>query len=524
MIFFSYQDAATSGLNNEFFARACQEWRKRLSEGEFTPENQHRLKLEAEKDKSKLDPWKLKHFEPIWEEKRELFMIQCGLHSLNSEQKFSSSLTSLSKLRSSSESNLDRNLTDFPSDVTDDSLIKTKTEKLDLSIPRNSFDKSHSTSVSDHDIPKFDFTDRILDAAEDDENEEKVHVDHAVEDNDEDEVHDDEDDSEDDGDENDNDIEDLSDEDSNDEIEDNEDSDGEISDDNNDDNNTNKYGNKSHRNYNTRIGDENDVDDYDTSNYHDDFDGNYYHETDDYENYEDENDHDENDEEADDDNDHDDEEDGEDDDQYDDNVDDDDNNTEEDDCHEKTDSNKKDFVSTSRVNKRSHDNDDTSTVNKQLKARISVVHFDEEAQHCKAIMINNCKTSRHNKRPFFKLPFIEKIADGPDNRKKMKISVEEKEESKKENTDKTCSSPSNQSKYSCNTAIEEFSLKTAETFTFDNQNQLDLEYQDSDVDPKDSINSKLKFGTKDKFISNDIEMDIDTEKEVVSLFITNLFY
>lgn len=55
-----------SGLNNEFFARACLEWQDRLAEGEFTPENQQKLKLEADKERSKLDPWKLKHFEPIW--------------------------------------------------------------------------------------------------------------------------------------------------------------------------------------------------------------------------------------------------------------------------------------------------------------------------------------------------------------------------------------------------------------------------------------------------------------------------
>lgn len=55
-----------SSLNNEFFARACLEWRERLSEGEFTPENQMKLRAEAEREKNKLDPWKLKHFEPIW--------------------------------------------------------------------------------------------------------------------------------------------------------------------------------------------------------------------------------------------------------------------------------------------------------------------------------------------------------------------------------------------------------------------------------------------------------------------------
>lgn len=61
---------SASGLNNEFFARACLEWRERLAEGEFTPENQQKLKAEAEKEKSKLDPWKLKHFEPIWGENK----------------------------------------------------------------------------------------------------------------------------------------------------------------------------------------------------------------------------------------------------------------------------------------------------------------------------------------------------------------------------------------------------------------------------------------------------------------------
>ncbi|KAF6214597.1 hypothetical protein GE061_009340 [Apolygus lucorum] len=59
---------SSSGLNNEFFARACLDWRERLSEGEFTPENQAKLKAEQEKEKSKLDPWKLKHFEPMWGE------------------------------------------------------------------------------------------------------------------------------------------------------------------------------------------------------------------------------------------------------------------------------------------------------------------------------------------------------------------------------------------------------------------------------------------------------------------------
>ncbi|KAG7207866.1 hypothetical protein KM043_009464 [Ampulex compressa] len=98
------QDAATSGLNNEFFARACLEWRKRLAEGEFTPENQQRLKMEAERDKNKLDPWKVKHFEPIWGEKREP-KLRSGLHCIAESR--SSGAVTRSSLRLRLESSID---------------------------------------------------------------------------------------------------------------------------------------------------------------------------------------------------------------------------------------------------------------------------------------------------------------------------------------------------------------------------------------------------------------------------------
>lgn len=57
---------SSTAFNNEFFNKACEEWRERLSEGEFTPENQLRLKQDEEKEQTKLDPWKAKHFEPVW--------------------------------------------------------------------------------------------------------------------------------------------------------------------------------------------------------------------------------------------------------------------------------------------------------------------------------------------------------------------------------------------------------------------------------------------------------------------------
>lgn len=73
-------EISNSGLNNEFFARACLEWQDRLAEGEFTPENQQKLKLEADKERSKVDPWKLKHFEPIWGD-RSFDLLTGNVHS-----------------------------------------------------------------------------------------------------------------------------------------------------------------------------------------------------------------------------------------------------------------------------------------------------------------------------------------------------------------------------------------------------------------------------------------------------------
>lgn len=106
------QDAATSGLNNEFFARACLEWRKRLAEGEFTPENQQRLKMEAEKDKNKLDPWKLKHFEPIWGDKKEPKQKQQqqqrynnNVHCINQEPRITGGAVTRSSFRLGLETN-----------------------------------------------------------------------------------------------------------------------------------------------------------------------------------------------------------------------------------------------------------------------------------------------------------------------------------------------------------------------------------------------------------------------------------
>jgi hypothetical protein len=60
-----------SSLHNEFFTKACQEWKERLLRGDFTPDTLQRAKADTERDKLKLDPWKAKHFEPVWGVKKD---------------------------------------------------------------------------------------------------------------------------------------------------------------------------------------------------------------------------------------------------------------------------------------------------------------------------------------------------------------------------------------------------------------------------------------------------------------------
>eukprot|EP00095_Tigriopus_kingsejongensis_P002449 maker-scaffold380_size190731-snap-gene-0.45 protein:Tk02449 transcript:maker-scaffold380_size190731-snap-gene-0.45-mRNA-1 annotation:"conserved hypothetical protein" len=55
-----------SSLNNEFFAKACQEWRETLCKGDLTADSIQRGKQETERERFKVDPWKTQHFEPIW--------------------------------------------------------------------------------------------------------------------------------------------------------------------------------------------------------------------------------------------------------------------------------------------------------------------------------------------------------------------------------------------------------------------------------------------------------------------------
>ncbi|CAL4174480.1 unnamed protein product, partial [Meganyctiphanes norvegica] len=82
------------GLNNEFFGRACESWRVRLGEGEFIHDNQVKLKAEAEKERTKLDPWKVAHFEPLWGVKHVPYEVDDGSSSISSPSPSSSTAAS----------------------------------------------------------------------------------------------------------------------------------------------------------------------------------------------------------------------------------------------------------------------------------------------------------------------------------------------------------------------------------------------------------------------------------------------
>jgi len=51
-----------------------QEWRERLTDGEFTREAQSRIAQEIAKERNKIDPWKEKFFEEFYGQKLVTFL------------------------------------------------------------------------------------------------------------------------------------------------------------------------------------------------------------------------------------------------------------------------------------------------------------------------------------------------------------------------------------------------------------------------------------------------------------------
>lgn len=70
-----------TSLNNEHFAKFCDNFTERLAKSLLKPEAIEKRKSETQKELCKLDPWKLKNYEPIWGQK----LVSHSFHDLNSK-------------------------------------------------------------------------------------------------------------------------------------------------------------------------------------------------------------------------------------------------------------------------------------------------------------------------------------------------------------------------------------------------------------------------------------------------------
>lgn len=58
-----------TALSNEYFARFCMQYIEKLSDNKLSDDAIEQAKSDTTKELAKLDPWKLRNYEPIWGEK-----------------------------------------------------------------------------------------------------------------------------------------------------------------------------------------------------------------------------------------------------------------------------------------------------------------------------------------------------------------------------------------------------------------------------------------------------------------------
>lgn len=61
--------ARESALSNEYFAEFCTQYQEKLSDNRLSEDALEQAKSEESKELAKIDPWKLKNFEPTWGKK-----------------------------------------------------------------------------------------------------------------------------------------------------------------------------------------------------------------------------------------------------------------------------------------------------------------------------------------------------------------------------------------------------------------------------------------------------------------------
>lgn len=61
--------ASPTALSNEYFARFCAQFVEKLSDNKLSEKAVEQAKSDTSRELAKLDPWKLKNYEPIWGKK-----------------------------------------------------------------------------------------------------------------------------------------------------------------------------------------------------------------------------------------------------------------------------------------------------------------------------------------------------------------------------------------------------------------------------------------------------------------------
>lgn len=62
-------EASPTALNNEHFARFCSQFQEKLSDNKLCDDAVEQTKTDTSRELARLDPWKLRNYEPIWGQK-----------------------------------------------------------------------------------------------------------------------------------------------------------------------------------------------------------------------------------------------------------------------------------------------------------------------------------------------------------------------------------------------------------------------------------------------------------------------
>lgn len=77
-------EARNTALSNEHFARFCTQYQEKLADNKLSDEATEQAKSDTSKELAKLDPWKLRNYEPIWGQKLTSQTIDEGEEDITS--------------------------------------------------------------------------------------------------------------------------------------------------------------------------------------------------------------------------------------------------------------------------------------------------------------------------------------------------------------------------------------------------------------------------------------------------------